>query len=820
MKINDIETAKTPYNFIPFPDQVIYRYDNFENIPKHDYRYDLDEENYSTGYIEYDIVPQTPIYIGSKTGFIKINGRYIIPGSTMKGKIRSNSEIISMAYPKFVEDRQFWYRFLAEKSSELREEYNENLKNLKDNKLNRLEDGVKAGYLVKRGNKYSIIPALENEGHSFKRVRESDLRKMSFAKEAHNNDSIESCFMYKNIDWEKINSYKKTKNINTINKILREDVNKHKGNRDSFKPYQKKVYYKLDGLRVEDISINQKTDYELGYLVNSSNLGNKQVHYLIFSKQRSGNSVTIDKEVVDNFEVSVRYAKNQGKDLFNLNHINTNEKVVFYKLEENKTNNSKIQRAVAFGFTPYLKIPYKYSIKKGLEHILVEPDTIDYVQALFGMANDDSLDKSYKGRVTFSNAIINNADESVEVKTVEKALLGSNPTSFQLYLEQKNNKLDNYNHDDFKLRGHKFYHLKKDGDMSSITKSAFTTTLNAMMPKCENGKDDISFTGRIYFENLTKDELGLLILSLKPFESGFESIGQGKPYGFGRVKLNLNSLNLEKFSRRIETIDESFANTKLPNNEFIKSLICLDKEDAYEIYENSNEIGKAKIESFKAAFIEMFEALATKQIKKEFKLFHYSNSIMNAFKFSKQKIDRDTWGYMDIKEFKDRSSLITIENIMKKELNALKNLDTNLNRSIKIFSERDNSIDEKTRIKKYINILVVSEDSKDEKLVKPIMDTFENVTYKKTRDIYAFTGYDIVILNNLETEDIGNGMRLLKQDITKNMEANKSTGYLIFTSNGGRISLSQSFTHSFANNIVTLENAIIEVAKYRESIKE
>ena len=66
------------------------------------------------------------------------------------------------------------------------------------------------------------------------------------------------------------------------------------------------------------------------------------------------------------------------------------------------------------------------------------------------------------------------------------------------------------------------------------------------------------FKGKIYFENLTNDELGLLLLSLKYNNKTKESIGMGKPYGFGRININKMELYIEDINKKFTSLDNCY----------------------------------------------------------------------------------------------------------------------------------------------------------------------------------------------------------------------------------------------------------------------
>lgn len=61
-------------------------------------------------------------------------------------------------------------------------------------------------------------------------------------------------------------------------------------------------------------------------------------------------------------------------------------------------------------------------------------------------------------------------------------------------------------------------------------------------------KKGTTFSGTIRFKNLKEDELGLLLWSLLLNDGCYQSIGMGKPYGFGRMSVKLDNLRLFDFA--------------------------------------------------------------------------------------------------------------------------------------------------------------------------------------------------------------------------------------------------------------------------------
>ena len=157
--------ANAPYNFVPLNEYVVPG----ETAPDGDRYYD--NENRVTGYINYELETLTPFFIGNKLKinqtddngtqqFNSMGGKVRIPGSSLRGMIRTLVEIMSWGKFECFDNKPLFYRTF-DKSS-LSKEYRKAI-NPKTN--------LKAGYLYKKGINYYIIPAkINSDGLQFKRL--------------------------------------------------------------------------------------------------------------------------------------------------------------------------------------------------------------------------------------------------------------------------------------------------------------------------------------------------------------------------------------------------------------------------------------------------------------------------------------------------------------------------------------------------------------------------------------------------------------------------------------------------------------------------
>lgn len=100
--------VRAPYNFVPFYNKV-YPHNKFTS-------HNSVEENLITGEITYKITAETPIMIDDGTNhfFTDAKGRYAIPGSTMRGLIRNNVQVLGLcSYEDDIDDYALMYRNVA-----------------------------------------------------------------------------------------------------------------------------------------------------------------------------------------------------------------------------------------------------------------------------------------------------------------------------------------------------------------------------------------------------------------------------------------------------------------------------------------------------------------------------------------------------------------------------------------------------------------------------------------------------------------------------------------------------------------------------------
>ncbi len=533
-----MEKGFAPYNFVPFnKGKVPIRYVKREDLPFHN-----QTKGEYTGYISYDVNSLSPIAVeGERVSVSNTNGKsyfardargnYILPGSTMRGLFRSHGEILSSAFPDNIDDNFFMFRKFADKSKTFRDEYAENFKPSEENML-RIPEGVKAGYIFaesKNGSKiYKIATVKEfgQHGTNFFKVHESDLRK---AKGVHLDKDN---YMY----FRRIQKYKDCKEEKSLKEY--KDELKDMANRN-YKPYRGvKVSFDYNG-GVCNIGHGSLR----GELLNSAYIQGKTSHYIVSTEQQANEKlIEVDDKYIHAYEKD--YERNciqnkklkVQKDFYELPKRLGEKKLFFYKLGADG-------KIIGFGPTPYFRVFYKNSTRAGVP--LTKDEGYDYVQSIFGFVDRN---KSYKGRVSFTNCVLQNKTTSESKKLYSASPKG---TAIQMYLDQtgKNvNNLSTFNQDDFALRGQKIYWKRQNvvnGEAISFKNGQKQYNSNSEIETLPKG---CRFSGKIYFENLSKDELGLLLYCLRLENDKKESylVGNGKQFGYGMA--SIDNIKLWKLS--------------------------------------------------------------------------------------------------------------------------------------------------------------------------------------------------------------------------------------------------------------------------------
>ena len=589
------EFSFAPYNFIPFPEVKVPKpYSKKEELPRHD----ENVREFFSGRITFDVKAFSEIAVGGKrvtegernvNEFCKdVSGRFVIPGSTMRGFIRNHAEILGFAYPEYITDETFLYRKLAGNCKTARDDYNSELKADIEGGL-RLPNGVKAGWIYKQGTSYYIQPVREfgKTGTTFFQIHERDLRQANILTTNH--------YMYTGLirKFHLQNPRDLDAELKSYNSELDDKIN---GNYEPYRGDHVRFDYEEGSIR----NIGGKEARFKGMVLNSAWMSGKTHHYLV-SAEAAGKPFEVPRDQIA--EYNIDYQKNciqnpKLKEFFIFYALpgtkkedREKRKLFFYKVDRDG-------RMIGFGATPYFRIFYKQSVKKGIP-MDNQKNGYDYVQGMFGYVYGKD---AYKGRIAFSDAVYTGFKTKLSDRAV--LLMGPRGTAIQMYLEQKGKTaktLNTYNTKGFKLRGYKFYwkraaaktyvEEKESGNRSRKRAKPIVTHLRTLPAESV-------FRGEIRFDNLKKDELGLLLLSVRYADKDDQHesfmIGGGKSYGYGHIEIRDVALSLIDQASRYTSVNVEWnddASKRIPEfkNAYKEKLlkefkIHLEKEESIEIY--------------------------------------------------------------------------------------------------------------------------------------------------------------------------------------------------------------------------------------------
>ncbi|WP_368491080.1 TIGR03986 family CRISPR-associated RAMP protein [Clostridium sp. BJN0013] len=564
-----------PYNFVSLPHRCVFPYKTYEDLPGHN----ILNELYLNGCIEYEIVNETPLIVGSSernngkviTPFKNPKNKYTIPGNTIRGILRNNTAFLSLSsLEDFIEDDRFYFRSFGKGKN--KKDYFKRLNigtKVVGGESMSMPKNVNGGYVYKDSrDKYVLVPSKKvgNNDLSYFVISEQYLRSI------HPNVGENYMYSSKILDLiENKNKYKsRGYRPNQNKKELLEDRN------DKYKPYCVKISFEIKGVRTVS-KIGKPGKYKnQGYLMSSEFIQGKLAHYIIPEP---------DFDSPDKIEISrdngrfkfINFYKNdllRTKKQREPDKIDKENDRTYFFLPDKEGRNSgkpifygKFNDKLYFGFSPYLRIPYDYSTKDLMPEGYKDKSGFSYVDALFGFTERGKEKYNYKGRLSFEDAVC--TDESPKL-CGEYRLVASEPhaSSYPSYLKQDiiggedTKKIKNYNDSDSQIRGIKEY-LNRDNDTINDTVENANENVNGKVS--ENVSVYIKplapktvFKGKIYFNNLTKEELGLISWALKVKDGAYETIGYGKPYGFGRVKVENINIKTEDIRKKYSSMTADY----------------------------------------------------------------------------------------------------------------------------------------------------------------------------------------------------------------------------------------------------------------------
>lgn len=506
------DPVRAPYNFVPFHtkgssgagektrmEKILIRYQDRAELPRHD----VIDAGLKTGEIHVTMRAETPVFVsdGNKTEkdgelvddphfFRGANGKFMLPGSTIRGMVRENMQILGYGLIRPGEDlenhRIYFREFSSARKSAggaLKQYYRAALgvrSEQREGKSVSVPGNVKSGYLRREGGCFHIQPTKA----PYIRVPRSSA-------------------------------------------ALREGGLVHG------KAETRLVVYALTGDRLRSIAEggDPGPGEERGVLLytgsDDGEAGDstpKNACYLFPAADEDAAPVPVTEEdrvsYQEDFE-SRESILGKQRDFWRLPG-DGEEKPVFYLRHDGH---------IYFGMSLFPRIGYSHKPADGLPGRREEREEgntpLDYTHAILGFAERD---RSCRSRVSFGDfTAMGDPKEEKDVRTV---FWRPKPNWYPGYVTDGKN----YNEDEFYLRGYKLYWLKK---AKAAPVPDDNETVAAVLRPLPAGTE---FRGVIRYKNLHPDELGLLLWALRLEKGCYQSVGMGKPYGYGRMKLTIDAL--------------------------------------------------------------------------------------------------------------------------------------------------------------------------------------------------------------------------------------------------------------------------------------
>ena len=500
-------SATAPYNFVALPEKILPS--PIENLES--YKNQIQSAENFSGEIEIVIENLTPLFIGGNGEKTFAPVKEIIPGSSLRGMFKNIFKIVTCGAfrgrtktqkkGEDFNDEHIYFRCLM--TSKNSPAWTKDLNKLYTNRMTSQRQGqpvknARPGFLIQTTDgKFFIAPSTFRTDRKDDRILIKEYEKKFNDKVQIRNDS--------RVTWHGREAYIIT------------------GSQPEYKLHDEKSYERLQDKKSAGKQFIRFT--KIDYADWSKN------HWL---------------ELPDEVRTSYEHDRNRkGVNLFKDRGILEREKI--FELAPNAPQEIKSLvpchfleedgEVTAFGHGQCFRIPYKNFIGDAVEKNL-QSDVIDFSDAIFGR------ESFWASRVFFEDAKIISESKTLPTSAAHP-LMQPNPTSYQLYLMQDDeNFLNHWDSRNAKIRGYKLYWHDKISDWraneSEINSDKGKPKNKRMTKDLTPLKEGNKFKSKIRFENLSKIELGalLMIFDLNGAKNPAYKIGMGKPLGLGSVKIS------------------------------------------------------------------------------------------------------------------------------------------------------------------------------------------------------------------------------------------------------------------------------------------
>jgi CRISPR-associated protein (TIGR03986 family) len=327
---------------------------------------------------------------------------------------------------------------------------------------------------------------------------------------------------------------------------------------------------------VNEISIGPNSPsgsgWRRGTLVLTGNAPNKRNEFVFLDPEREESPLPVPEAIWERFHAEDQITQWQERAFPTdrptrgcrraPGHLRDGEPV-FFLTDSERVSNENPAGLVFLGRAQMFRFPYDCSPAD------LVPDEIcnaglDLAEAIFGKVDHEG---AIKGRVHFEDAIaVEGGPDWYEPMLIPQILSAPKPTTFQHYLTQDGTKdrdqLATYLKGDYTtIRGYKLYWHRWDEErgisqakepndhdrlLEDLQRESPHDTQHTIIRPVKAG---VVFVGRVRFENLADLELGALLAALELPEGCCHRLGMGKPLGLGSVRVKTRLCLVDRAAR-------------------------------------------------------------------------------------------------------------------------------------------------------------------------------------------------------------------------------------------------------------------------------
>lgn len=484
-----------PYAFVSLSDKVCYLGEN--EVKELEQIKDAPVKDGLSGKIKVRFKAVTPFCVRDASGNnANVEGRYFVPGSSLKGMIRNVFEILTYSNIRnSIANSRYSMRDLRSPDYELKQS----------------EHPQHGGFLMQINGDFFIQACESTQLRYFDRHNHDDIQSKAIFKEGKNSRDLQNARKVKDkYDTLKTPFDKSGKGMWFFSGYM--------GGNPKF---EKKHEFLFE---------IPKLDYELMLPLEEDEYND---FIFIHEKENENEAWKFWKRKLKNYSSVEEIVKDGYKGIV----------PCFFRTKDD----GKAVRDLGFSFL--YRQPYPNTIHYFLPEQM-KREGIDLTQAVFGYAGKkDAL----RGRVQFGNAFVENAHPLDGERTF---ILGSpKPTYYPFYLEQNGSgKLNTYFSSNTRISGYKRFLLKDVADAGVTEKSRVTSSFVPI----DAGAEFVTTVYFHNLHNYELGALLSAITFYRQSDRCHHVIGYAKPFGYGRLKVESCALELETGTLTIDQLYSAF----------------------------------------------------------------------------------------------------------------------------------------------------------------------------------------------------------------------------------------------------------------------